>query len=232
MKARSREESPMTTAQSTITCSCSTLGLDPAEPVAAEGTIEEIVRFHGHMCPGLAIGIRAAEVALREIGPHSADEEVVAVVETNMCAVDAIQYLTGCTFGKGNLVHVDHGKNAYTFIRRSDGRAIRIAARPEAMSWDPERKELLGRVKAGDATDEERARFKELQLTRSQEILDAAEDDLHAVEELEGMQIPAPAEIRASVVCAECGEATMETRIRELRGRKLCPSCFEAAIAT
>jgi formylmethanofuran dehydrogenase subunit E len=220
----------MTTAQSTTTCSCSTLGLGPAEPDAAEGTIEEIVRFHGHMCPGLAIGIRASEVALREIGPHSPDEEVVAIVETNMCAVDAIQYLTGCTFGKGNLVHLDHGKNAYTFIRRSDGRAIRVAARPEAMSWDPERKDLLGKVKAGSATDEERARFQELQLTRSQEILDAAEDDLHAVEELEGVQVPAPAQIRPSVVCAGCGEATMETRIRELRGGVLCPSCFEAAI--
>jgi formylmethanofuran dehydrogenase subunit E len=29
-----------------------------------------------------------------------------------MCAVDAIRFLTGCTFGKGNLVHLDHGKNA------------------------------------------------------------------------------------------------------------------------
>ncbi|MDH3929109.1 MAG: formylmethanofuran dehydrogenase subunit E family protein, partial [Deltaproteobacteria bacterium] len=28
------------------------------------------------MCPGLAIGIRAAEMALRDIGPHAHDEEV------------------------------------------------------------------------------------------------------------------------------------------------------------
>ncbi len=40
--------------------------------------------FHGHMCPGLAIGVRAAELALHEIGPHAQDEEVVAVVETDM----------------------------------------------------------------------------------------------------------------------------------------------------
>ena len=40
--------------------------------------------FHGHMCPGLAIGVRAAEVALAEIGPHARDEEVVSVVETDM----------------------------------------------------------------------------------------------------------------------------------------------------
>ena len=94
--------------------------------------IQGTQRFHGHMCPGLAVGIRAAEIALREIGPHSADEEVVAIVETDMCGVDAIQYLTGCTFGKGNLIHLDYGKNAFTFIRRSDGKALRILTRPNA----------------------------------------------------------------------------------------------------
>ncbi len=39
-------------------------------------TIQRVVDFHGHMCPGLAMGIRVSEVALGEIGPHSQDEEV------------------------------------------------------------------------------------------------------------------------------------------------------------
>lgn len=97
-----------------------------------EQTLDRVVDFHGHLCPGLAMGVQAARIALREVGPHSKDEEIVAVVETDMCAVDAIQFLTGCTFGKGNLVHRDYGKNAYTFFRRSDGTAIRIAARPSS----------------------------------------------------------------------------------------------------
>lgn len=46
--------------------------------------VEQAAAFHGHMCPGLAVGIRAAELALREIGPHAKDEEVVAIVETDM----------------------------------------------------------------------------------------------------------------------------------------------------
>jgi hypothetical protein len=71
-----------------------------------DSTVQKVRDFHGHLCAGLTIGIRAAQVALREIGPHSADEEVVAVVETDMCAVDATQVLTGCTFGKGNLIHL------------------------------------------------------------------------------------------------------------------------------
>lgn len=45
---------------------------------------QEVAEFHGHMCPGLAMGIRAAEIALQEIGPHAKDEEVVAIVETDM----------------------------------------------------------------------------------------------------------------------------------------------------
>jgi formylmethanofuran dehydrogenase subunit E len=102
-----------------------------------ERTLEDVAAFHGHICPGLTMGMQAASIALREIGPHSKDEEVVAVVETDMCGVDAIQYMTGCTFGKGNLIHRDWGKNAYTFFRRSDGRAVRIVGRPGCVAARP-----------------------------------------------------------------------------------------------
>ena len=83
--------------------------------------VKQATDFHGHWCPGLAIGIRAAEWALKKLG-KTPDEEIVAVVETDMCAVDAIQSLTGCTFGKGNLIHRDYGKSAFTFYPRQDGR--------------------------------------------------------------------------------------------------------------
>ncbi len=194
-------------------------------------TVEEAVRFHGHMCPGLAMGVRAAEIALREIGPHSSDEEVVALVETNMCAVDAIQYLTGCTFGKGNLIHLDYGKNAYTFIRRSDSEAIRISTHPGAFGRDPEHRELSVKVRNKSATKEEQARFKELRANRSEAILHAPEEELYAVEALENVEIPPMARIHNSITCAECGEPTMETRVRRLEGRELCPACFEAALS-
>ena len=53
--------------------------------------IQKVKGFHGHMCPGLALGIRAAEIALREIGPHAHDEEVVAVVETDCARLTAFK---------------------------------------------------------------------------------------------------------------------------------------------
>ncbi len=194
-------------------------------------TLERVMEFHGHMCPGLALGVRAAEVALAEIGPHSQDEEVVAIVETDMCGVDAVQFLTGCTFGKGNLLHRDHGKNVYTFLRRSDGKAIRVSSRPDALgSGGREWEELFAKVRSGVASPEERRRFWEVQQQRSQGILTAPVDQLYDVREVE-VSVPPTARILASVVCAACGEATMETRIRRLEGRDLCPPCFDAAMA-
>lgn len=197
----------------------------------APETVEDIVRFHGHMCPGLAMGIRAAEVALREVGPHSSDEEVVALTETDMCGVDAIQYLTGCTFGKGNLIHLDYGKNAYTFVRRSDGKAVRISTRPGAFDRSPEHNELSARVRNGSATEEEQARYKELRANRTEDILHAPLEELYTVEELENVEIPPKARIHNSIACAGCGEPTMETRIQRLEGKELCPACFETALS-
>jgi formylmethanofuran dehydrogenase subunit E len=47
--------------------------------------IEGAKRFRGHGCRLLVMVVRVAEVALREIKPHSRGEEVVAVVETDDC---------------------------------------------------------------------------------------------------------------------------------------------------
>ncbi len=141
--------------------------------------------------------------------------------------MDAIQVLTGCTYGKGNLIHKDYGKNAYTFYRRSDGRAIRVLTKRTA--WGPrddEHRRLFGKVRSGEATPEERAQFQELHLAKSQFILKAPREDLFTITEVTA---PAPkkARIHATIQCADCGEHTMETRIRQFSGRSLCLPCFE-----
>ncbi len=193
-------------------------------------TVDSIVEFHGHMCPGLAMGIRAAEVALDELGAHSSDEEVVAIIENNLCGVDAVQFMTGCTFGKGNLVCLDHGKNAYTFVRRSDGRAVRVSSRAGGWGKDEDWDRRFARVRAGTATPDEAAGFPAMVQDWSRRILSGPIDDLYDVREVQ-VEAPQPARIHVSVDCAACGEATMETRIRRLDGRQLCIPCFERALA-
>lgn len=197
--------------------------------------IEKTTDFHGHWCPGLAIGIRAAELALREIG-KAPDEEIVAVVETDMCGVDAIQYLTGCTFGKGNLIFKDHGKNAFTFHRRRDGKALRMVARTSVFgsvcssTTSGEIGSQLGKLHKKlleeGLTEEEQKIWEETRGAVSKRIMESALEDLFEVRP-STIPLPKRARILASLICDVCKEPAMETRIRKLQGQTLCIPCFE-----
>src|SRR5574340_1287646 len=117
-------------------------------------TYDEVVNFHGHSCPGLALGYRVSLRTLREFKGRALDEELVAIVENNSCAVDAVQVMTGCTFGKGNLIFKDYGKQVYTFMKRPSGKAVRIA-----IDWTPppeteKEKEIWSRYMKGDRSKE------------------------------------------------------------------------------
>ena len=195
--------------------------------IITDEMIQQTQAFHGHMCAGLAIGIRAAELALRDIGAHAQDEEVVAVVETDMCGVDAIQFLVGCTFGKGNLIHLDYGKNAFTFYHRADGKGVRVVTRSGALDPpDPEFESLRDRQGKGDLSPEEQQRFQELYEARTQQILTLPLEKLFELKQPE-REIPQHARIMESLTCDACGEGVMETRTRRSAGKTVCIPCFE-----
>ncbi|MGB9887812.1 MAG: FmdE family protein [Moorellales bacterium] len=186
---------------------------------------QAVVAFHGHSCPGLAIGYRVAKAALRELGQERApDEELVAVVENDACGVDAVQFLTGCTLGKGNLIYRDYGKQVYTFYRRGTGQALRIAVRGQVWRRDPRHTELRSRVFSGNATPEEREEFARAQEETTRRILEAPEEQLLELREL-AAEPPERARIFGSVTCAFCGEAVSEHRARWREGRPACIPC-------
>ncbi len=187
---------------------------------------DDIVTFHGHSCPGLALGYRVSRRALKELGNRSADEEVVAIVENNSCAVDAVQVMTGCTFGKGNLIFRDYGKQVYTFIRRPSGRSIRISVVWEKPEETDEEKKLWGSYAGGDRSRKVVAFVHSRKNAHLRSILDADESELFAVKQ--GIE-PAPpeAEIYRSITCASCGEKVAEPKVRIKQGRLLCIPCFE-----
>ncbi len=199
--------------------------------VSAE-TLERVIAFHGHLCPGLTLGVRVAEVALRELGPRAADEELVAVVETDSCAVDAIQVLLGCTFGKGNLIHLDHGKTAFTFSRRGDGRALRVVAKPQPpRQLAPEVEALVERVRAGQGSVADEEAYAALWRERALALMEAEEADLFEVTWLGDYTPPDRAQIHASVHCQRCGEMVMAPRSLRLAGRVLCLPCAQKEAA-
>jgi len=189
--------------------------------------IQKTIDFHGHSCPGLAIGIRAAEVALREVG-RSSDEEVVAVVENDNCAVDAIQFLLSCTYGKGNLIHLDYGKLAFNFYRRSDGKAIRVIGKLQIFDHQGDESMRLRKKMARQGlTEEENEQLKRATAARTRQIMKADLDELFEITPAQ-RPIPQKAQILEGLICDACGEQTMESRTRRFLGQTLCIPCFEA----
>nr|QNO49807.1 hypothetical protein DBPBNLAN_00017 [Methanosarcinales archaeon ANME-2c ERB4]QNO49947.1 hypothetical protein FNHNGOKL_00015 [Methanosarcinales archaeon ANME-2c ERB4] len=197
---------------------------------ATESILEKAIRFHGHQCPGLAMGIRVSLVALRELGKPARDEEMVAIVENNSCGVDAIQVLTGCTFGKGNLIFNDFGKYVYTFMNRENHRVLRIAITKGAVITDKHHLDLFAKVKEKTATPDEIKEFKRLHIEKSDVILNLPEDELLITEEIAPEPLPM-AHIHESIECVRCSEPVMETRIRLLCGEPHCIPCFEELTA-
>lgn len=189
---------------------------------------DRAVEFHGHSCPGLATGYRVAKIALKELNSiRSADEELVAIVENDACGVDAVQVLTGCSLGKGNLIYRDYGKQVYTFACRDSGRAVRIAVKDSVWRNDPAYREIRKKVFGGAATEEERKAFHHHQHDRTHHILDLPEEDFCEVRHV-NIELPPKARIFDSHPCAECGEPVMEPRARVKGGKIACIPCAES----
>ena len=185
---------------------------------------EDTVHFHGHRCPGLAMGYRVANLALKELGLRAKDEELVAIVENNSCAVDAIQFICGCTFGKGNLIFKDFGKQVYTFIRRPDSEAVRIAVKWELPPEDPETEAIWARYTKGDRSAEVIAVVQDRKARKMNAILKAEDGELFKVERVQA-EMPEPARIYKSITCTNCGEKVIKPRIRIVEGKQLCIPC-------
>ena len=189
-------------------------------------TFDDTIKFHGHACPGLAIGFRVANLALKELGLRARDEEMVAIVENNSCAVDAIQLICGCTFGKGNLIYKDFGKQVYTFVRRPHSEAVRIAVKWESGPEDPETEMMWKRYSEGDRSPEVTAVVQDRKARKMNTILAADDGELFEVKRIQ-VEMPEPARIYRSLTCASCGEKVMEPRTRNIEGKILCIPCVE-----
>lgn len=160
---------------------------------------EKAVDFHGHVCGGLALGVRAAVEAQRRLGIERAeDEEIVCVTENDACCVDGIQAILGCTVGKGNLIYRGTGKLAFSFFDRRRNISFRLAAK--------DKKEGLHGEEYIDY------------------VMSAPLEEIFT-EGKPRAGMPEPARHMASVKCQICGEAAPESRIRVMDGKLVCLDC-------
>ena len=198
--------------------------MDPFEILDSE-TWNHAVKFHGHVCPGLSIGYKAAVAGMEWLNSHRAEnEEIVAIVETNACGADAVQCLTGCTFGKGNLIFKDHGKQVFTLVSRSTGKGTRMALKPEVLELEDRHLQLIDLIRTDAATDEETEEFWLIHRNKSMAILEKEPHELFDIREVI-ITLPPKAKIERSEICNRCGEPTMASKLESVGDKKICPDC-------
>ncbi len=198
-----------------------------AEEILWSEDFKKCIDFHGHICPGVTIGFQAARILMERLGVQkSPDEELVAIVENDSCSADAIQIMTGCTFGKGNFIFKNYGKQAFSLIDRKREKAIRVCLLQGALEGDPERLSLFEKVRTGKASPEEKDRYQQLQQGRIRSILDATVESMFKIEEI-SPDIPPKAMIMESGVCDFCGESAKIDLLCEINDKKACISCAD-----
>ena len=168
-----------------------------------ENLWNKCVEFHGHACPGLALGYRAVEVASNELKvpmTKTPDEEIVCVVENDACGLDCIQVLFACTIGKGNLILRPTGKMAYSFFNRYTGESIRVVAK--RMDRTGSREDVINR------------------------ILRSSLEDIFMIKKPH-FEVPEEARLFESLQCSKCGEFSREDKVRMYNGSMFCVDCFK-----
>jgi formylmethanofuran dehydrogenase subunit E len=95
------------------------------------------LKFHGHKCPAMPMGIKAGLAAMKTLGvERSKDKELYIKAETGKghaagCFLDGLMTATGCTYGKSNIEKLYYNKMAFTLIDTDSGKAVRVSLKPD-----------------------------------------------------------------------------------------------------
>ncbi|MCC7352320.1 MAG: TraR/DksA C4-type zinc finger protein [Anaerolineae bacterium] len=139
------------------------------------------------------------------------DKRLLALVETDGCAADALAVATGCRIGRRTLRVIDFGKVAATFVDVQTQRAVRVAPRPSIRE--------RARVYAPEAKGLWQAQLLGYQHMPEEELLSAQEVALtFSLEKL-------LSKAGYRVTCQTCSEEIINEREVVQDGLILCRAC-------
>jgi formylmethanofuran dehydrogenase subunit E len=177
-----------------------------------EKYLEDVEKFHGHLCAGVMLGTRMALLGMKAIGiddPKGKDKKNLMVyVEMDRCATDAILVVTGCHPGKRTMKILDYGKMAATFVNLGTGKAVRIAAKNN----DGDKVVTREMIQLNPHTIDHAKKPADELFTVSEVTVDIRPEDL-------------PGPPMRTVACSVCGERVMDMKDVTIDGKYLCKAC-------
>ena len=197
------------------------------EEIFSSSDFTRCVQFHGHTCPGLAIGFQAAMILMKQLDVRKApDEELLAIVETDACGADAIQVMTGCTLARGTLSLKTTGNMLFPLWTEGKEKAyvcvscLMFSGLTRNISPFPKRFRVMRHRQRKQNASDNSSR------SGSKKVLEADPESLFKIEEISA-DIPAKARIMESEICDICGEPTKGDLLHKMNSKKICIPCAE-----
>lgn len=188
-------------------------------------TVKKVVDFHGHLCPEIAIGMKACEYASRLLVESEDPVERLSVIAENCTsALDAFQILLGVTVGNQALRVLDFGKHNYTFSRKSSDQGFRLRFRNLEFGDEQTFETLEEKIVHNLITLDEVVQFQQLLDARVDKLLSSLPEELFDLERNcpPAMTIEAPT---TYVSCSGCGQQVLRERAVKDQGRFYCTPC-------
>lgn len=138
---------------------------------------EQVIDFHGHTCPGIALGYRVAIIAQKELGLRPApDSELLVKASTHSCALDAFQIINKATVGRGALIIEETHEHIYQFYFTGTQAVLKITLNPSLI-------DQLSSMKQLNLSPREK---QNKNLEAIQQILSLEETDFCTIEQVSG----------------------------------------------
>ena len=176
--------------------------------------VEIATALHGHLAPGLALGLRMSELALKRLKANKGEKYLVAVSETARCLADAMQAATGCTMGHGNAFIEDYGKLALTIGDARTKNGVRVALKDNANNHSSLMNKWMMRL--GKLSHEEEDILNNQLLNMDERFFFIHYVELKRIQSFERSNI---------VICSKCGELIPHSLTEIRSGMIYCRAC-------
>lgn len=186
------------------------------------------LKFHGHKCPAMPMGLRAGLAAMEVLGVERAkNQELRVISETGKghaagCFLDGIMTATGCTYGKSNIEKLYYNKMAFTLVDSRNGRSVRVSLKPGFFEGALNSPFVQQRAK-GVAPQDIPAEVVDPLVER---ILGLPEGDFLEIGEIQQTELPQARGTFKTQRCSRCGEVTFINKLRVTEeGDFVCIPC-------
>jgi len=181
-------------------------------------TIELAIALHGHLAPGIALGLRMSEIALSRLNTRKGDKNLIGISETARCLADAMQVATGCTLGHGNAFVEDYGKLAIAIGDMTTKKGIRVALKDDANKLSALMNKWMMRHGKLAHEDEEKLSMQLLEMDEAYFLIQSIEINMNQ-------------NFEKSIIvnCSKCGELIPQILTIMKENRVYCKACSSDA---